>query len=234
VSEAVKQVLGVLMFLFLVGMAACGDDEETPEEFLRRVEAAMSPDGRIAHVTGRTRVLGQQVRPLWSTDAWYDVPNQAGRILHTKAPTASLDIPDERLELRVEGNVYDPKLGERNAPVSRFSTDQRPNCFPGEPQTVVLKLLCADVFNDGSGRLKVEGVIDFEGRQVRSLALVGPNTMTRLLVDPDSYMPVAQTLTSQTPGNEEVIRSEYVVELTDRITLPPDFFDPRSLSSMGP
>jgi hypothetical protein len=224
-----NRLLILLAFFLLIGTPACSDDEETPGEFLRRVEAAMSADGRIAHVTGRTEVIDPQARPVWSSNAWYDVPNQAARILHTKDASASVDIPQERLELRVEGNVYDPKLCERNQPVSRFSTAQKPNCFAGEPQTVVLKLLCADVFNDGGGRLEVEGVVDFEGRQVRSLALVGPNNTTRLLVDPDTYLPVAQTLINQEHGNGALIRTIYSVEMTETNGVATDFFDPRSL-----
>jgi hypothetical protein len=219
--------------LAVVVTTGCGDDEESPGEFLNKVEAALSNSDKVAHVNGRTELIEQQARPIWSSDAWYDVPNKAVRILHKKDAAASLDIPDERLELRVGSNVYDLNLGKPDEPVRRFSTDQLPNCFQDEPQTVVLKLLCADVFNDGSGRLDVEGVVDFEGKKVRSLALIGPNTTTRLLVDPDSYLPVAQTLVSQGQSNKALIRTVYAVELIERNALSGDLFDPRSLGYNG-
>jgi hypothetical protein len=136
--------------------------------------------------------------------------------------------------LRLGGNVYNANPSERNEPPSRFSTDQLPNCFRGEPQTVVLKLLCANVFNDGHARLEVEGVTEFEGRKLRSLALIGPDTTTRLLVDPTTYLPVAQTLTSHDQGSDALIRTLYVVEMTKRDTLSADFFDPRSIGYVGP
>jgi hypothetical protein len=89
-----------------------------------------------------------------------------------------------------------------------------------------------------SVHLVVEGVIDFEGRRLQSLAFTVPvivgnrpvDATSRLLVDADTYLPVAQT---QEQG-DFLITTVYEVEFVSRSTLATDFFDPRALGYLTP
>jgi DNA-binding CsgD family transcriptional regulator len=242
IAIAVLAMAALAIGIYAMNSRASGTDdpsgaaaeEKATADFLSRVEAALTSPDKVARVLGWTEFIGAQgqAQAQWSTDALYDLPNQSARVLITKDPSSRLDIPDQRIELTTGGSTYDSNLGDRE-PVSRFSTAQRPACFPGEPLTVVLRLLCWEHTTENVN-LNVEGVIDFEGRKVQSLALTAPNGATnRLLVDPGTYLPIAQTVTAPGQGSFS-IRTVYAVEILNRSDLSADFFDPRSLGYVPP
>jgi hypothetical protein len=220
--------------LVFVLLGACSAGEETPEQFLRKMEGALAAGGEIAVVRGVTEALSGQSQPLWTSEAWYDIPNSSARTSLKKDPSARLDIQDERVELQVGQDVYESYPGSDDE-VRRYRRDEVPACFTGEPALVIMALLCAlgPLESRGGGQLHLAGVVDFEGRRARALVLEGADPgVSRLLVDAKTYLPIGHILTVQDTGFE--IRTAYDVQFRDRDAAPGDFFDPRALGYSSP
>lgn len=205
----------------------------TPEEFLLKVEAALAAGGDTARVQGTTELVANgQSAPQWSIDAWFDLRGEASRSTVTKAPTSTLDIAANRIDL-VEGEYLYRAYPSSDGPVESYWRAENPSCFIGEPDSVLTPLLCGFSPVSVPGTVVLEGEVDYGGRRLNSLlwrettGATGAGE-TRLLVEPATYLPVAHVQTVVAVPNTER-RTLYEVQFVSRRSLAPDFFAPAAL-----
>jgi hypothetical protein len=228
----------VAALVFLVLNGSDGDERaiESPDGFLERVEAALRGVGEVTHVAGEmTGTDGTETYQLFTSDAWYDFEAGAVRVSMRKAPGSSLDVADEVLQLRVGDDVYTALPGT-DAPTERSSHKEWTACLYNEPPRLAMGLLCGLGPQGGEAlSMEVEGRGDFRGRQVRALAAHMTDGRTlRLYVDPDSYLPVGQTMSVEAAARSFALETVFQVQGLARSSIPSDFFDPRSLGYVPP
>jgi hypothetical protein len=214
-------------------LLGCSDEptvDLTAEELMLRVQNALAAGGQVAQVRGQSEgVVSQTRQPLWTVEASYDVPANSVRTSFEKASGNNFDIQDRRTELQVGRDVYETYPGT-NDPVFHFTRDERPACYPGEPDLLVVGLLCGlGPLSTTSGAPKVTGV-NFERRRAFAVTLEDDDLgILMLVVDRDTYLPLVHTLTFQGQGQTGIFRTMYSVRFVDRASLDPGFFDPRAL-----
>ena len=219
-------------------LLGCSDEptvDLTAEELMLRVQNALAAGGQIAQVRGQSEgVVSQTRQPLWTVETYYDVPANSVRTSFEKAPGNNLDIQNRRIELQVGRDVYETYPGT-NDPVFHFTRDERPACYPGEPDLLVIGLLCGlGPLYSSSGAPKVTGV-NFERRRAFAISFEDADgRISMLVVDRDTYLPLVHTLTFQGQGQTGIFRTTYSVRFVDRASLDPGFFDPRTLGYRSP
>lgn len=211
----------------------------SPEDFLQRVDTALRSVGEVAHVrtTVRDRTGGQAVR-LYEAEAWFDAKSDAVRLHWVKDPSWTVDLADERIELRTGGNLYYVD-DSSSPPVKMYWLSEMTDCYEGEPELRVTPLLCAfSPGGSGTGAVpELEGLVDFEGRQLQSLlvrvpASTGGGAM-RLLVEPDTYLPVVLDWLPP-PGVNAADPARYEVEAVSLASVGKGFFDPEAFGWVAP
>jgi hypothetical protein len=199
---------------------------------MRRVQTALAAGGELAQVRGESEVIASQNRQaLWTVEAVYDVPADSVRTSFEKAPGSTLDIQDQRIELQTGRDVYEAYPGTDD-PVNHYTRDNRPACYPGEPELLVMSLLCGlGPLESRRGDPKVDAV-NHEGRPALAVSFEDADGRTvTLFVDRRSYLPLAHTVTFQggSPAQTGVFRTTYSVSFVSRASVPAGFFDPRAL-----
>jgi hypothetical protein len=62
----------------------------TPEQFLARLEQALTREGQVFHTTTKAVASDAgKTLPLWQREAWLDVPARRARLEFTKDPALS-------------------------------------------------------------------------------------------------------------------------------------------------
>jgi hypothetical protein len=223
--------VGVGLALFLLDASGNGKDEpDNPEAFLDRVEAALRDSGGVPHVMGVTTATDRQTTyDLYTTQAWFDFEAGAVRSELTKAPGSTLDIADAIVALRTADALYETFPGT-DEPAWEYTREQRPACLQGEPALLAMALLCGlGPQEGGEAALTVEGPAEFRGQDALALvAAMSDGRVLRLFVDPDSYLPLGQTMSAAT-SSAGVLETVYTVDVVPRASLPPDYFDPRAI-----
>ena len=219
-------------------LVGCSDEptvDLTAEELMLRVQNALATGGQIAQVRGQSEgVVSQTRQALWTVEASYDVPANSVRTSFEKAPGNNFDIQDRRIELQVGRDVYETYPGTDD-PVFHYTRDERPACYSGEPDLLVMGLLCGlGPLESDSGAPKVAAV-NFERRRAFAISFEDADgRISMLVVDRDTYLPLVHTLTFQGQGQTGIFRTTYSVRFVDRASLDPGFFDPRALGYRSP